>query len=1079
MSPIRSSASGTRRSLALATGLSLVLGLSACSGSGNGNEAGEFGGDMYVTSCSLGCTDGEGGEQVFCSIINTFQNQEISVLFSEPIDLFTVNSSSFRVVNVANGTSPVGQFFLDPTSSKRLIFRPALTFDENGNPVFGFDPNTSYEITIPGESQGDDPPFIRSTEGRKNQSRLQCTIVTTEGVVDPVPGPPVVELFAAIHVPGGEFTHPCPLVPGTSDLSYQTVTRAPDPELADVSSLSDIVFRFDDIMNVATMVNPSSGTAPFIRVFFDTDGLVPTTDDRVQISGTYEFDVDLERLETYLCFSPSLPIPSAGGNAALPRRVVVVIPETVSDLVGQPTLPENGGGTLAFIPVVIAAMDVTLPDGPEDFTFSSPDPNSSEDGARSGAFWGGGLLQHGQGGGSGRLGDLVVGAGETLVLNTDSQDFPIGFDEINIIGNPDAMTGEFPTTITVTDGVFEFASVFIKSGGTVRLEGINPARVYCRGPLTIENGGFIDVSGITPEQHESTRPMPEQEALDAVPMGMTLDDVFPLAPNAGRGGFGSDRFDHSMNPQMLALTNTDPESNAIENVGADTRGRNGSGVARLVDEAEGRGGIQYPVDMPFAPFTENVSFPHGASSDIVFDPVFAELRCRSAMVGGVGSGGGYATDGAPGIPGSFIPTTEFPGPTAPNNSNNPSPTPGGDSSQIGLNAPNPTNAGYIRRVLRWQAGFLNGGSGGGGGGTHQYWTRASGYAPPTTTFPCISPQSIYRAWHDHSGASGGSGGGGIHITSGKRMQIDGVIDATGGNGGSARNSQVADDYGRFAMPGGGGSGGSVRLQGLVVALGSGAGRINVSGGDGGTTFIVDDTTTGGAGGTGLIRVEDANVGPEQISAAALAPSILPFEPADNSLGWLSVAPNGWANARERPGSMTASSSCWILPDGNFFAITLQEDAGTLPEEQAWNMDVLWQPGPTEIVVPYRGFPNPLSVNESFEDMFGNNIGHDLMMGESGAPIVVRFQGARLDGTIANLCDVDISDPVQPIVTGSVTPWVDHPSKLNLHPIKPNVVRYVIVFDGTTQGTTEPNPPGLTLLTAVNGITNLRIEATLE
>ena len=124
---------------ALAAGLLSILGLqfslSGCSHGSGDNEAGQFGGDMHVVSCSLGCTNGNGGEQVFCSIINTFQNQEISVSFSEPIDLFSVNSSSFRVVNVANGTStntvcqPAIAPFHKPGRSSARRSRPPDDFD--------------------------------------------------------------------------------------------------------------------------------------------------------------------------------------------------------------------------------------------------------------------------------------------------------------------------------------------------------------------------------------------------------------------------------------------------------------------------------------------------------------------------------------------------------------------------------------------------------------------------------------------------------------------------------------------------------------------------------------------------------------------------------------------------------------------------------------------------------------------------------------------------------------------------------------------------------------------------------------
>ena len=79
--------------------LGLSLGLAGCSG-GGGTSTGAF----YVETCSLGCTNGYDDvnnefAQVTCTIINTFQNQEIALLFSNPVDLFTVNSSTFQVVN--------------------------------------------------------------------------------------------------------------------------------------------------------------------------------------------------------------------------------------------------------------------------------------------------------------------------------------------------------------------------------------------------------------------------------------------------------------------------------------------------------------------------------------------------------------------------------------------------------------------------------------------------------------------------------------------------------------------------------------------------------------------------------------------------------------------------------------------------------------------------------------------------------------------------------------------------------------------------------------------------------------------
>ena len=171
--------------------LSALLLVAACS-----SGSGDLEGVMFIESCSLGCNNGSAGTSVFCQVINTSQNQDIAVVFSQPIDPGSVDAATFRIVQSSNGTSPPGQRIIDPADPRRLIFRPALTFDLNGSPIYGLLPNTSYQLTIPGEGQGDSPPFIRSTSGRGNQSRLQCTVFTDQPVQDPVVTPEDVRVAA-------------------------------------------------------------------------------------------------------------------------------------------------------------------------------------------------------------------------------------------------------------------------------------------------------------------------------------------------------------------------------------------------------------------------------------------------------------------------------------------------------------------------------------------------------------------------------------------------------------------------------------------------------------------------------------------------------------------------------------------------------------------------------------------------------------------------------------------------------------------------------------------------------------------
>ncbi len=156
--------------------LALVLVLVA--GAGAPAPAGE----MFIESCNLGCSNGSGGQEVTCDVFHIYASQEIRVRFSKPVDLGSVDSSSFRIVDVTNGIVAVGTFLLDEVDSRTLIFRPDLHFDGAGNPVWGFESNSPYQILIPGEAQGDSAPLIQSTDGFANQSRMSCTVLTDLGV---------------------------------------------------------------------------------------------------------------------------------------------------------------------------------------------------------------------------------------------------------------------------------------------------------------------------------------------------------------------------------------------------------------------------------------------------------------------------------------------------------------------------------------------------------------------------------------------------------------------------------------------------------------------------------------------------------------------------------------------------------------------------------------------------------------------------------------------------------------------------------------------------------------------------------
>ena len=264
---------------------------------------------------------------------------------------------------------------------------------------------------------------------------------------------------------------------------------------------------------------------------------------------------------------------------------------------------------------------------------------------------------------------------------------------------------------------------------------------------------------------------------------------------------------------------------------------------------------------------------------------------------------------------------------------------------------------------------------------------------------------------------------------------------------------------------GGGSGGALRLHAPVVDLAASAGRLDVSGGAGGVGVWND--SLGGAGSVGLVRIEDSAGATDH---AALAASIEPFDPTDvlygqDSVGFLSAAPGAYGAQRSRPGSFSASVSCWIRPAGSFYELDFVEDSTTssAAQDQGWNMDVIWQPaGQQQVLVPFRG-DNPLFAN-SFEVEFGNLLNHGQPPG-MGSPVAVRFQGARTLAPPADPCDVDLD--AFDLVFGSLTPWVEHPAELNEFQPRPNMVRFTVVFDGAV----DPQ-----LVDAVKGVTNLAIRA---
>jgi hypothetical protein len=373
--------------------------LSGCSSGG-----GELGASFYVEACSLGCSNGQTGAQVTCAVVSIGENQEIALLFSSPVNLNSVTKESFQVKNSVTGAAAAGSRFIDPLNPNRLVFRPKLTVDSVGNTVFGFEEGVSYEVHLNGTKQNDPVPFVENTQGRPNEARVQCTVTANQGIVDPIPGKPAAKLLVDT------------VDPSNGSVSTVEISQAVTPGAINVKTFSVATLVFDELMDISTLVNPSTGQSPTISVEVDVDGDLATVLDRTPVDGTFAYSFDQIAQTTTIVFTPLSGFPSPGSNPTQPRLVLITLDAGISDIAAN-TL--DNPGSYNFIAQGVGFGVVTIPTGGEQF-----DDLSNLDPEISGADWGTvtpSRLTPGEGGGSGRLGELRVLAGQTLVLHSTPQ----------------------------------------------------------------------------------------------------------------------------------------------------------------------------------------------------------------------------------------------------------------------------------------------------------------------------------------------------------------------------------------------------------------------------------------------------------------------------------------------------------------------------------------------------------------------------------------------------------------------------------------------------------------------------------
>ena len=948
----------------------------------SGAEAALLATPLALVDCSLGCI---GTGSVACVQNNVFVNQELVFEFTEPLDLATVNPQTFQLASVSTGAAVPGSFTFEDGDPTRLLFRPQLSFDASGQPLFGFQAGESYQLTIPGSSAGPGP-YIGSLDCSANETRFDCVLTADLGVQDLVAGPPFVQVLVDVVTSYDPQGQPAGIQSGV-----------PADGAVDVFRDSDITYLFNDVMNLGSLLDPASGSSTQLLVEVDLDGSLLSVNDRVPLPGSFQASIDLDAQTTTLVFDPAGGLPSAG-TGPVPRKIVLSFLGQSTDLAG---LQLSNDGAQAFTPEVVAFDAVALL---EDFAGTA-----KEDASATSALWGSGVLIAGVTGGAGFLGELVVESGEELLLATQADAGAIEgatntIQSLDVLplGAEVTIPGQIPA-MQISDGVYPFSRVRIEPGGSLRFQGEELARLYARGELSVD--GLLDASGNAPD-------------IDAVLGGHPSDLLAGGAggrggPGAGAGGQGGDRYDAS---GLFSLLNV----GAQQNPGAQLDGRLGEGVGGDAQQGGGgTGGAQWPTAFP------TDAQPAGWNGMVINN----EVQCSTDMTGSPGGGGSFAGIGAVGIANPPVLVTVTPPPIQP-------PTPGGDNTGVALDA--------TARELDPELGNLRGGSGGGGGGTSIHTTRTSGL-PLMCQLP-IPPGTLQIAsWFDHSGAGGGGGGGGLQANA-RRLEVNGEVRVLGGTGGRSfgvPNQSSILPNNNSAAPGGGGAGGSFLGQALEMAIADQPGRIDVSGGEGGDQNSAA-LSLGGRGGHGLVRLESL---PGALTIASEFGKITAEGSmyASDSLSVGTVTPKTTG-----PSAYSGAQSCWLRPDGNFFELGFPADDTSDPLNPVlgWDMDVVLNGG---LPLSWRG-PNPF-LPVSLESLFGSDL-----MGPNPSPLVVRFQGVHVLGSLDNPCELDLSSDSSEVLPESRTAWVRHPAELDgywdfLGPPaaferRINAIRFQVVFDNT-------------------------------
>ncbi len=731
--------------------------------------------------CLVGCS--LGCNLSGCAIGSVAQNQSIALNFNQPVDQRTVNSGSI-VLRTSTGEEPVGSYLV---SGSTVTFVPQIQI-VGAQIFYGFKPNEAYRLFLPNGAGS--ASVVRSLTGDALDAPLSCNLIIG----------PILDLNA--------------LPPAATMMSPTNLVDAPVD--------TKIVLEFNELLDPAPFLNTTPNLAPvrfLVRTTVETSPGVfacNRAEAGVILLGTPLLEVDPVRQITVLTFTPQQTLPSR-------LCVEVEVSSKVRDLAGVSARPK----LLSFITEDVGVQDFSQVEDFDDTlkldmansagTFDSPSGSAS--------FF--------QLGGEGRLGTFnfrdgldINGDGTVFVFSTDEHKFP-------------AKSTGLEAEETVTGGLFQFSSFQVPPGVTVRFVGANPPRLQVRGQVDIQ--GVLDVSSanIAKNSHQADSALGQSGGLGG--------------PFGGRGGKGGDRADgkgvqprfhgsHGQNMQLLQ----------------------GHAYADRALSSGGRGSRLFP--------------PTGKNGDLLFhlnsDAAAGEVpngdRCMMASTGGSGGGGATVGGSSSVLWDRDPPPILRPYPIW--NEHVANPLVGGGQFVFDQLLP-PLPSGWTE-----EDHHMVGGAGGGGGGSH---------ALGVTLDQLAGASSFWRSGH-----AGAGGGGAIGIRAGGDLRVgeEGSIQARGGSAAPTPSAPHASPY--FAPnPGGGGGGGSIFLQinGNVELLG----LLDSSGGAGGTligtgNYLQDLESQAGAGADGIVRLRSA-FGTDtsllgQVIPAAVDGDVQPLVAVDSIVG---------------------------------------------------------------------------------------------------------------------------------------------------------------------------------------------------